>query len=76
MALNSLNVRLKKHTIAVVNFQIQPTSLKIFLQSSTASIQLLFRQGEGPLPRKLWEVEVGKLPLEVLVEDGKLPVAL
>lgn len=41
----------------------QPTSLEILLQASAASIQLLFGQGEGPFTGKLWEVEVGKLPL-------------
>lgn len=61
--------------IHAANIQ-QPTTLKIFLQASPASIQLLLRQGEGPFPRKLWEIKVGKLPLKVLVEDGKLPIAL
>lgn len=54
----------------------QPTSLEVFLQASAAGVQLLLGQGEGPFTGKLWEVEVGKLPLQVLVQDGKLPVAL
>lgn len=51
------------------------TSFEIFLQASTTSIQLLFRQGERPFPRKFGEVKVRKLPLKVLMQNGKFPVA-
>ncbi|TNN42653.1 hypothetical protein EYF80_047150 [Liparis tanakae] len=51
-----------------------PSRRHIFLHASTASIQLLFGEGERPFAGKLREVEVGILPLQVLVQDGKLPV--
>lgn len=54
----------------------EPTSLQIFLQASATCVQLLFRQREGPFPGKLREVEIGKLPLEVLVQNSELPVPL
>lgn len=62
--------------LLVTEFMCQPTSLQIFLEASAASVQLLFGQGEGPFTRKLREVEVGELPLQVLMQDGELPVAL
>lgn len=59
-----------------MTFSHPPTSLQILLQAPAASVELLLRQGERPFTRKLWEVEVGKLPLQVLVQDGKFPIAL
>lgn len=59
-----------------MTFSHPPTSLKILLQAPAASVELLLRQGERPFTRKLWEVEVGKLPLQVLVKDGEFPVTL
>lgn len=59
-----------------MTFPHPPTSLQILLQAPAASVELLLRQGERPFTRKLWEVEVGKLPLQVLVQDGKFPIAL
>lgn len=56
-------------------FNRERTSLQIFLQASTTSIQLLLGEREGPFTRKLWEVEVRKFSLQVLVQDGKLTVA-
>lgn len=54
-------------TLQASDLSKQPTSLKVFFQASTTSIQLLFGKREGPFARNFWEVEVGKLPLQVLV---------
>lgn len=52
------------------------TFLQVFLQASASCVQLLLRQGKRPFSRQLGKSKVSKLPLQVLVQNHKLPVTL